>query len=107
MFVTVIVDETRNERVPKLSRTVAWYSALRFMLVRLTEPGTSPVAAGAVEGGAVLGTAADGAPDDGSLDPVVAGDPAGLGSPALGSAGLGLDDATGIDGGGPSLAAAS
>jgi hypothetical protein len=64
VFVTVMVESTRNARVAKLRRTVAAYSAVRLMLVALTEPGTSPSATGVLEGAGVETDAVEAAIED-------------------------------------------
>jgi hypothetical protein len=74
VFVTVMVEDTRKLRVPKLRVTVAWYSAVRLMLVALTLPGTRPSGAGAATppgGIAALGDAPDGDGDTSAVDRAV------------------------------------
>jgi hypothetical protein len=74
VFVTVIVDETRKLLVPKFRVTVAWYSAVRLMLVALTVPGTRPSGAGAATppaGIAALRDAPDGDGDAAAVNRAV------------------------------------
>jgi hypothetical protein len=61
VFVIVIVEATRNARLPKSTRTVASYSAVRSRLVAFTVPAASPTVLGGVEAGASVG--GDGAVD--------------------------------------------
>ena len=96
VFVTTIASSTRKARVPKLRRTVAEYSAVRFMLVAFTAPGRIAATEGLRVGagaeatavvaepvGRVDALAAAGVDEVG--DPAVAAAPASLGAVAMAS----------------------